>query len=125
VSQLDEKYGALAGDALRSGMLYELHLRSGDQRTVDYARFRLGGGSEHTDRSYASGHEDSQDSAVTSPVGTALLQELQDGEGFLVTPNGRARVCLPMYSELEPETRRVLTSQDSAGARAADPVSRR
>ena len=122
VSQLDDKYGDLAGDALRSGMLYELHLRSGDRRTVDYARFRLGGGSKRTTNGRGAGDAGGNEPAVTSPVGVSLMQELRDGEGFLVTPNGRARVRLPMYAELDQDTRRALTNRGSPRSRGGDRI---
>lgn len=122
VSQLDEKYGELSGDSLRSGMLYELHLRSGDRRTVDYARFRLGGGSELTDPGHQPDGSDRPEPTTTTPMGTSLMQELRDGEGFLVTPNGRARVRLPMYAELDPETRRVLTNRGAARSGSSERV---
>jgi type IV secretory pathway TraG/TraD family ATPase VirD4 len=110
ISQLDAEYGDLVGDALRSGMLYELHLRSGDRRTVDYVRHRLGGDvrvTESVGDERGPGHARS----ATRPARTALIQGLDDGEGFFVTPQGQARVSLPMYSELDPATRRALSGR--------------
>jgi hypothetical protein len=106
VSQLDAKYGELVGDALRSGMLYELHLRSGDSRTVEYVRHRLGGDTRITD--YEHSGPGTTRRTTSHSEGTALLQGLADGEGFFVTPEGQARVALPMYDELAPATRRAL-----------------
>lgn len=106
MSQLFAKYGQFDGESMNSGLLYELHLRSGDRRTVEYVRHRLGGRAtlSHVDSDDGHGSE----STVSTPARTALLQQLADGEGFLVTPRGYARVWLPMYSQLSPATRRAL-----------------
>lgn len=121
VSQLDSEYGELTADALRSGMLYELHLRSGDRRTVAYGRFRLGGGSELIKHGRTSDGADYPDQSSMGPAETAVLQDLKDGEGFLITPNGRARVRLPMYADLRQDTRRVLKTRGSARSTSAEP----
>ncbi len=109
ISQLDAKYGAHVGEALRSGMLYELHLRSGDPRTVEYVRHRLGGDTRVTDFAYEDGGAGRRTARTVTGDGlTPILQQLGDGEGFFVSPRGYARVSLPMYSQLAPETRRAL-----------------
>jgi hypothetical protein len=124
VSQLDAKYGRHVGKALRSGMLYELHLRSGDRHTVDYVRHRLGGDTRVTDY-LREGVEDSSHPpqttrTITGEKLTPVLQQLDDGEGFLVTPGGHAHVSLPMYADLSPETRRALGAGEETGDRSLD-----
>ena len=114
ISQLDAKYGAHVGESLRSGMLYELHLRSGDPRTVEYVRHRLGGGTTVTDFAYENGPAgDRTARTVTGDGLTPVLQQLDEGEGFFVSPSGYARVSLPMYSQLSGETRRALGAVDA------------
>jgi len=113
ISQLDAKYGPHGGESLRSGMLYELHLRSGDPRTVEYVRHRLGGGTSVTEFDYEEGdHAPRTARTVTGDGLTPVLQQLDEGEGFFVSPSGYARVSLPMYAELAPETRRALGAEE-------------
>jgi len=124
IAQLHAKYGRHVGKALCSGLLYELHLRSGDRHTVDYVRHRLGGRTRVTDYF----HKDVDDSphpphitrTITGEKLTSVLQQLDDGEGFLITPRGHARVSLPMYSQLSHETRRALVLGEQKQTRSPD-----
>ena len=127
VSQLDDRYGVRAGDAIRSGMLYELHLRAGDARTVEYVTHRLGGERTVTTHERGRTGDESDPSASTGrsvrgPAFPTDLQELPDGEGYLVTPRGVARVALPMFDDLVPATRRALTRREpTTDGSTADP----
>lgn len=113
VSQLYSTYGEEQASSILSGLAQEILLRSGDRRTTDYVRSRLG--QEFVTREVRDDDgrlvRDAQGNVIENPDNTTeikreeypvserTLQQFRPGEGFVVTQTGRSHGRLMM---LEP-----------------------
>lgn len=113
VSQLHSTYGEEQASSILSGLAQEILLRSGDKKTTNYVRSRLG--QEFVTREVRDDDgrlvRDAQGNVIENPDNTTeikreeypvserVLQQFRPGEGFVVTQTGRSHGRLMM---LEP-----------------------
>ncbi|WP_153952180.1 type IV secretory system conjugative DNA transfer family protein [Halosegnis longus] len=124
LSQLAQQYGDATVDSILSGLTQEVHLRSGDQRTVEYVRDRLGTSDQVTysfaDEASVNGKPVTK--TVSSTPMTGQLQRLGDGEAIIYATRGWVHAKLPMWNELSEATQRELrkTPHHSLGRTGRD-----
>jgi energy-coupling factor transporter ATP-binding protein EcfA2 len=97
VSQLRERYGKAETHSLLSGLAQEIHLRVGDQASIDYCRQRIG----RTQRIRGNGPTE----RVTEeyPIAEDTIQNLASGRGIVHTIEGWQRGRLHMLDEVKDE----------------------
>lgn len=95
IPQLHERYGEDEADSLLSGMAQEIHLRVGDQTSVEYWRQRIG--RERVVR----GEDDDERVTEEYPIGEDTIQNLEAGKGIVHTIEGWQRGRLYMLEDVE------------------------
>ena len=113
LSQLAQTYDDDTVDALLSGLTQEVFLRSGDERTVEYVRSRLGGldSTTYTMSGDGAGDGPRVETSVSGSPMKGRLQRLADGEGIVYATRGWVHARMPMWRQLDPETRRVIAER--------------
>ncbi|KAB7513973.1 type IV secretion system DNA-binding domain-containing protein [Halosegnis rubeus] len=124
LSQLARKYGDATVDSILSGLTQEMHLRSGDQRTVEYVRDRLGTSDQvrYSFRDETTVNGKPVTKTVSKEPIAGKLQRLDHGEAIIYATRGWVHAKLPMWRELSEATREELagTPHHSPGRMVGD-----
>lgn len=116
LAQLESAYDTATARSILSGLTQEVFLRSGDPRTVEYVVGRLGGERRVSRRT------DENETQYEETL-SAAVQRLDTGEGYVLSEGDHLRTRVPMWTDIDPETRTLLRTRVDApeGALPATP----